>query len=51
FADKPMLPEEAKLELGLTDKDFMMFKNADTGEINLLYRKSDGNFGLIEPDF
>lgn len=51
FADKPMLPEEAKLELKLMDKSFIMFKNATTGEANVLYRRSDGNHGLIEPDF
>ena len=51
FADKPMLPEEAKLELKLMDKSFIMFKNASTGEANVLYRRSDGNHGLIEPDF
>ncbi|MBL7072365.1 MAG: ribosome-associated translation inhibitor RaiA [Candidatus Omnitrophica bacterium] len=51
FADKPMLPEEAKLELKLMDKSFIMFKNASTGEANVLYKRSDGNHGLIEPDF
>jgi putative sigma-54 modulation protein len=51
FADKPMLPEEAKMELSLTNATFVMFKNADTGEVNVLYKRSDGNFGLIEPSF
>ena len=51
FADKPMLPEEAKLELDLMNKSFIMFKNAVTGEANVLYKRSDGNHGLIEPDF
>lgn len=51
FADKPMLPDEAKLELELMDKAFIMFKNADTGEANVIYKKSDGNYGLIEPGF
>jgi len=51
FAGKPMLPEEAKLELELMDKSFIMFKNAATGEANVLYRRNDGNHGLIEPDF
>lgn len=51
FADKPMLPEEAKLELDGTDAEFLMYKNADTGETNVLYKKGDGNYGLIEPKF
>ncbi|MFH1394704.1 MAG: ribosome-associated translation inhibitor RaiA [Candidatus Omnitrophota bacterium] len=51
FADKPMHPEEAKLELELSGKDFIMFKNANTGETNVLYKKDDGNHGLIEPNF
>ena len=51
FADKPMLPEEAKLELVLSGKNFLMFKNADTGEANVLYKREDGDYGLIEPNF
>ncbi|MGB2600167.1 MAG: ribosome-associated translation inhibitor RaiA [Candidatus Omnitrophota bacterium] len=51
FADKPMLPEEARMELNLTKSTFITFKNADTGEVNVLYKRSDGNFGLIEPSF
>ena len=51
FADKPMLPEEAKLELDILEKDFIMFKNADTGEANVIYKKNDGNYGIIEPNF
>ena len=51
FADKPMLPEEAKLELEVMDRIFIMFKNADTGEMNVLYKRGDGNYGLIEPKF
>lgn len=51
FADKPMLPDEAKLELDLMDKNFIMFKNADTGKENVIYKRNDGNYGLIEPTF
>ena len=51
FADKPMLPEEARLELQLGKRDFIMFKNADTGEPNVLYKKEGGVYGLIEPKF
>ena len=51
FAEKPMIPEEAKLELRISEKSFSMFKNADTGEVNVMYKKKNGNFGLIEPRF
>jgi len=51
FADKPMLPEEARLELVLTERNFIMFKNADTGEVNVLYKRDDSRCGLIEPNF
>jgi len=51
FADKPMLPEEAKLELQAMERNFIMFKNADTGEANVIYKRSDGQYGLIEPKF
>ncbi|MFH1836727.1 MAG: ribosome-associated translation inhibitor RaiA [Candidatus Omnitrophota bacterium] len=51
FAEKPMLPSEAKLKMELTDKQFIMFKNADTGEANVIYKRKDGNYGVIEPNF
>ena len=51
FADKPMLPEEAKMELQTGSKIFIMFKNSETGENNVIYKKEDGNYGLIEPKF
>ncbi|MDP8299041.1 MAG: ribosome-associated translation inhibitor RaiA [Candidatus Tantalella remota] len=51
FASKPMLPEEARLELDMMEKVFITFKNADTGEVNVLYKRADGDYGLIEPKF
>lgn len=51
FAGKPMLPEEAKLELEVLDQAFIVFKNADTGEVNVIYKRGDGNYGLVEPTF
>ena len=51
FADRPMLPNEAKLELETSGMDFIMFKNSDTGESNVLYKRTDGYLGLIEPRF
>jgi putative sigma-54 modulation protein len=49
FALKPMTPEEALLQLELLGHDFFVFRNADSGEVNVLYRRRAGNYGLIEP--
>ena len=49
FALRPMSPEEAVLELELVGHDFFLFRRADTGEINVVYRRHDGGYGLIEP--
>ena len=49
FAVKPMTPEEAVLQLELIGHDFFVFQHAETTDINVLYRRRDGNFGLIEP--
>jgi putative sigma-54 modulation protein len=49
FAIKPMTPEEAVLQLELIGHDFFVFQNADTNDVNVLYRRRDGNYGLIEP--
>jgi len=46
---KPMDPEEAAMQLGFSNQEFMVFRNAKTDEINVLYRKKGGNLGLIEP--
>ena len=49
FPVKPMTAEEAVLQLELIGHDFFVFKNADTDEVNVLYRRKDGGYGLIEP--
>lgn len=49
FALKPMSPEEAVLQLELLGHDFFVFRNADSDDVNVLYRRRDGNYGLIEP--
>lgn len=49
FAVKPMTPEEAVLQLELIGHDFFVFQNADTTEMNVVYRRRDANYGLIEP--
>jgi putative sigma-54 modulation protein len=49
FGIKPMAPEEAALQLELIGHDFFVFRNAESNEINVIYRRRDGNLGLIEP--
>jgi putative sigma-54 modulation protein len=49
FPVKPMNPEEAVLQLELVGHDFFVFQNAETVEVNVVYRRRDGNYGLIEP--
>ena len=50
FAVKPMSVAEAIGQMELLGHDFFLFFNADTEELNLLYRRKDGNYGLIEPE-
>jgi putative sigma-54 modulation protein len=49
FAVKPMSPEEAVLQLELVGHDFFVFLNGETDDVNVVYRRRDGNYGLIEP--
>lgn len=49
FDMKPMDPEDAVDQLELLDKDFYVFTNIHSGDINVVYRRKDGNYGLIEP--
>lgn len=50
YQAKPMHPEEALLELEASADDFLVFTNAETERISVLYRRKDGSFGLIEPE-
>jgi len=47
---KPMDPEEAAMQLNLSNQDFLVFRNAKSREINVIYKREDGNLGLIEPE-
>jgi putative sigma-54 modulation protein len=49
FSVKPMSPEEAVLQLELIGHDFFVFRSDDSGEINVIYRRNNGGYGLIEP--
>ena len=49
FPVKPMTPEEAVLQMELVGHDFFVFRNAESDEVNVVYRRRDGAYGLIEP--
>jgi ribosome hibernation promoting factor len=46
---KPMTPEEAAIILADSDDQFIVFRDSETNKIGVLYNRTDGNFGLIEP--
>jgi len=50
FPVKPMTPEEAVLQLELIGHDFFVFRNSESLEVNVVYRRRDGAYGLIEPE-
>jgi putative sigma-54 modulation protein len=50
YAIKPMSIEDAALRLEGSTESFIVFRNADTDTVGILYRRNDGNLGLIEPD-
>ena len=49
FAVTPLTPEEAVLQLELIGHDFFVFHNAESGKVNVVYRRRDDQYGLIEP--
>jgi putative sigma-54 modulation protein len=50
FDAKPMDPEEAVMQMEMLGFNFFVFRNADTDEIDVVYKRNDGNYGLIEPE-
>jgi putative sigma-54 modulation protein len=50
FSMKPMPAEEAVLQMNLLGHDFYVFISADTEQVAVVYRRRDGNYGLIEPE-
>ncbi len=48
IALKPMTPEEATLQMEMLGHDFFVFTNAESDNTNVVYRRSDGNYGLID---
>lgn len=49
YSVKPMTAEEATLRLSAESDQFVVFRDADTGRLGVLYKRKDGNYGLIEP--
>lgn len=48
---KPLSPEDAVLELEATKEDLLVFRDSETYRVNVVYRRGDGNFGLVDPEF
>jgi len=46
---KPMSVDEAAMQMDLTENEFLVFNNASTQMVNVIYRRKDGNYGLIVP--
>ena len=51
FAMKPMDPEEACVQMELLGHTFFVFRNSETDEVNVVYKRKDNTYGLIEPEF
>jgi putative sigma-54 modulation protein len=49
FSIKPMTPEEAILQMNLLGHTFFMFRNAESGEVNVVYKRHDSDYGMIVP--
>lgn len=50
YTSKPMLPDEAILQMNMIDHDFFIFEDADSGKINIVYKRKNGDYGLIVPE-
>lgn len=50
YTSKPMLPTEAILQMNMIDHDFFIFINAQTGKVNIVYKRKHGDYGLIIPE-
>jgi putative sigma-54 modulation protein len=50
YAVKPMSLEDAALQVEASRDSFVVFRNADNDAVSIIYKRKDGNLGLIEPD-
>ena len=51
FGIKPMFPEDACIQMELLGHNFYVFTNAETDEVNVVYKRKNNTYGLIEPEF
>lgn len=51
FGIKPMFPEDACVQMELLGHNFFVFSNAESGEVNVVYKRKGNTYGLIEPGF
>lgn len=51
FGMKPMFPEDACVQMELLGHNFYVFQNAETDEVNVVYKRKNNTYGLIEPEF
>jgi putative sigma-54 modulation protein len=51
FALKPMDPEEACFQMDMSNHNFYVFYNSETDQVNVVYKRRDGDYGLIEPEY
>lgn len=51
FPVKPLAVDEAILQMDLVSHDFFVFVNSETGKVNVVYRRRDGDYGLLEPEY
>ena len=46
-----MSPEEAMLQMELIEHNLFVYRDADSNNVNVIYKRKDGNYGLLEPDY
>ena len=51
FGVKPMDSEEAILQMDLLGHNFFVYQDADSNKVNVIYKRKDGDYGLLEPEF
>ena len=51
MAVKPMNSEEAILQMDLLGHNFFVYQDADSNKVNVIYKRKDGDYGLLEPEF
>jgi putative sigma-54 modulation protein len=50
FSIRPLFPDEAIMDLEMSERPFILFNNPTTGKLTILYRRKDGDYGLVEPE-